>query len=349
MQILEQDRNRQWLHLYIDTLDDLWTLATVLETGDHVTTLTSRREESRDDMIRSSRGENIKMRLTIEVEELKFHEFSNWLRVQGVIRAGPQSVGSHHTFNLEPGNELEAQKERWTQFHLEEINEAVRRTTQPNTLLIAIEDDNATVAVLHQYGVQTVASIDRQGMGKQYETREDSRDDFFAEVLLSVRAVLSRADRTPPIIVLGPGFIKEDLRHYLEDALDDEIELYLDSTAHAGLTGIHEAMKRGLIGKVVEGSRMEKETRLVEQLLERIAKSDRVTYGPKEVERALMVAAVDTLLVLDRVMKEERGEKLYEAAQSTGATVHVISSVHEAGEKLEALGGLGAFLRFEFQ
>lgn len=60
--------------------------------------------------------------------------------------------------------------------------------------------------------------------------------------------------------------------------------------------------------------------------------------------------AVETLLVLDELLKgelREKVEELMDAVRYSRGEVVVVSSEHEGGgEKLKALGGLAALLRF---
>ncbi len=71
------------------------------------------------------------------------------------------------------------------------------------------------------------------------------------------------------------------------------------------MTGIHELMKSGLGSEVVQDSRVAQETKTVEDVLTEIAKDGMVAYGPADVEKAIRMGAVDTLLVLDTLVREQ--------------------------------------------
>jgi len=88
---------------------------------------------------------------------------------------------------------------------------------------------------------------------------------------------------------------------------------------------------------------------MVERVLEEIAKEGPVAYGPKEVEEAVRSGAVETLLVLDPLLREKDLEAMMNAVESSRGKVMVVSEHHEAGKKLEALGGMAALLRFRLQ
>ncbi|MGI0148596.1 MAG: mRNA surveillance protein pelota, partial [Thermoplasmata archaeon] len=88
------------------------------------------------------------------------------------------------------------------------------------------------------------------------------------------------------------------------------------------------------------------ETNLVEKLLEGIATNRPVAYGPAEVGEAADAGAIETLLVSDAVVRDPGIEDLMRAVESSRGTVVLVSRHHEAGQKLEALGGIAALLRF---
>jgi len=70
------------------------------------------------------------------------------------------------------------------------------------------------------------------------------------------------------------------------------------------------------------------------------------------VENADMYGAIETLLVSDLTLRslpnEKRLalEKIMNEVEAKNGKIVVISSEHEAGEKLQALGGIAALLRF---
>jgi len=72
-----------------------------------------------------------------------------------------------------------------------------------------------------------------------------------------------------------------------------------------------------------------------------------VTYGKDEVKKAIDIGAADRVIILSTMIREN--EELLENAEKTGAKVYTISNVHEGGEKLSALGGIAAFLRYKIE
>ena len=85
-----------------------------------------------------------------------------------------------------------------------------------------------------------------------------------------------------------------------------------------------------------------------------ISKNNLASYGLKETKEAALIGAVKTLLITDNLIQQKRIENQYEEIEEIMKTVDntkgdilVISSEHEAGKKLDGLGGIAAILRFK--
>lgn len=342
MLLLGQDKRLRSMKLRPTTLDDLWHLYNIIQPGDHVTATTQR-------TINLPRGEGEEkvakktVTLTVQVERVEFHDFANRLRVLGSI-VGTEEQGRHHTLNIEPLDELTVAKPHdWKDHHVQRVQEAVRAAERPQVVFVAIEDGEATLAVLRQYGLQEVGTIPGPGTGKRTGKEED-RGPWFGEILLGLKTFIPQ---TGTALVIGPGFTKDQLLAWLKDKAPDMAKRVLvDSTAHAGIVGIREAMKRGLVDRVDKEARVAVETRMVEKVLEAIGMGKPSAYGEAEVKRALDMGAANLLLVTDRMVREGNAEALLALAKGTQCEAHVVSTSHEAGKRLDLMGGAAALLRY---
>jgi protein pelota len=146
------------------------------------------------------------------------------------------------------------------------------------------------------------------------------------------------------VIICGPGFAKEKVFEKLNAKRIEGI--YLEPAGCGGRAAIQEVLKRGAVEKITEESRVAVETRLVEELFSRIAVSGPAAYGPREVEQAAKMGAVDSLLVTYTFLQKHHPDKLLEKVKHGRGEVHVVSPEHDAGERLDAIGGVAALLRF---
>lgn len=342
MKVVKYDRRSGKMKLLIQSIDDLWHLYNIIDKDDRISGLTYRREEARPDKLRAERGEKKRMRLTIDVKDIEFHEFSDRLRVHGIITEGYQDIGSYHTFNLSIGDIIDITK-IWGDYHLQRIEDAVDATKQPLITFIAMEDGDATFAQLRQYGVEEIAHITAHTPGKQYPSKKDEKKDFYKEVLNKLEAILNGL-----LILLGPGFAKEEFLDFGKSRNPDLFtNCYVAAAGNAGMTGIQEVLKKGIGSEALEKSRVAYETQIIERLLEEISKEGAYSYGFDEVKDSLKAGAVEILLVVDALLRKKMIEDILDLANRTRCKVVIISEVHEAGKKLSALGGVAALLRYK--
>ena len=341
MRVFHRDPKTGEIKLRVENPDDLWHLHNLLLPGDLVRSSTYRREDVKTDKLRPERGEKVRVTLTIRVDDVEFQAFSDRLRITGLIVEGPQDHGRHHTLNVGVEDVLSIIK-TWRPHELRRIDEAVAAAQKPLVSFLSLDDEEMLIAQLRQYGVRELATVRAPGHGKMFPSG-DARTSYFEDILAQLRTT----EIGEALVVLGPGFTRDAFLEFLkarEPAIASKVHVH--GTAHAGMQGIQEALKAGVGSKVFGESRVGYETGLVEKLLEALATNRPVAYGPAEVDEASLAGAVETLLVSDAVVRDPGIEDLMRTVESARGTVVLVSRHHEAGQKLEALGGIAALLRF---
>ena len=341
MRVLHKDPSTGEIKVRVENADDLWHLHNLVLPGDQVRASTYRRQEVKTDKVRPERGEKVRVTLTLRVESVEFQAFADRLRIMGVIVDGPQDLGRHHTLNVAVDDVVSVIK-TWRAHELRRIDEAVAAAQKPLVAFLSLDDEEALLAQLRQYGVRELATIRAPGHGKMFPSG-DAQSVYFDEILTKLRTT----EIGEALVLVGPGFTRDAFLDYLkarEPTLASKVHTH--GTSGAGMQGIQEALKAGVGAKVFGDSRVGYETRLVEKLLEAIATDRPCAYGPAEVAEAVEAGAVETLLVSDAVVRDVGIEDLMRSAESARGTVVLVSRHHEAGQKLEALGGIAALLRF---
>jgi protein pelota len=352
MRIADRTRTeggRERITVVPESLDDLWHLTYVLEPGDHVDGDTTRRIQRDDDKTRDTGGQREPMWVKLEVTDVEFAKFANRLRVGGEIVecSREDQLGFHHTLNIEDHDELTIEKV-WQVDQLERLQEAVEAAENPTVAIATVEEGEAHVHTVAQYGVDERASITgTTGKGEYARGREE----LFAELT----EVLKRMD-VSAILLAGPGFTKQDALEYIEDETPEVAEkIQTVDTSSVGDRGVHEVLKRGAVDRVQTETRISKEAELIDELMERIAEGAKAAYGVEEVMKAADYGAVDTLLLLDKRLRKERaGEgdwdidanELVETVERQGGEVTVFSHEFDPGKQLANLGGVAALLRY---
>ena len=327
----------------LETDDDIWHLYNIIEEGDLVIASTLRREEKASDKIRAEKAEKRRMTLGIRVEKMEFTEEDVRLRILGTIESGPQDIGQHHTLMAEVGERMTVCKRHWKETQIERLKRAVADTNKPRMVFVALDQDDATIAVLRQFGVKEVASIRSNRSGKQYQ--DDSKGDTYHKDIISKLKTMGEAEA--PLVLLGPGFEKEVFADSLKAAgMKNRVFVY--HTGQNGMQGVNELMKKGMGADLLRESRVGVEMEAVEKLMEGIGTNGLATYGNAEVAQAAEAGAVETLLILDTRLREEDLDPIVKNVENQKGNVIVVSCQHDGGKQLEALGGLGAILRYRY-
>jgi len=350
MRIVHQDAKRGIIELFPETLDDLWHLSHLIEPGDLVSSRTTRRiQDTTGERLRSDRGIKKTFFMGIRVESINFHKYTGKLRAKGVIEKGPEdlvSLGSHHTLDLKLNNSVKIQKERWSRWHRKRIKEAIDASKIPKALVVVIEDDNADMGILRQYGVEYYGPIIGGISGKRMvqKNRQQVINNFYDEIVNTIR----KFEGIEGMVIAGPGFGKNDFYQFVSQKYPDIAHISrLESTGAGGRSGIHEVLQKGILEEMATEGRIAQEIRMMARVLEEIGKtSNMVTYGKKEVKTAAEAGAVEELLVIDELLRERNVEKIMDLTENLGGKVMVLSSEHDGGKQLSALGGVAALLRY---
>jgi len=291
-----------------ENLDDLWHLQYVLEPGDHVAGDTTRRIKRDDEQLRDTGGEREHMSVTIEVRDVEFHKFANRLRIGGEIVgcSREDQLGHHHTLNVEEREEITVEK-HFKPDQIQRLEEARDATDNPDVAVVTVEEGQAHVHTVAQYGTEEYATI-TASTGKGEYARD--RDELFAEVL----SAIERLD-VDAIVLAGPGFTKRDALDYIQDeALDLAEKITTVDTSSVGDRGVHEVLKRGAVADIQDETRIQQEAELIDELTTRLSTDGAVAYGPEDVKQATDYGAVEHLLVLDDWLHETRVGKFRQSA-----------------------------------
>ena len=339
MKIIHKDLKHNVLKLKPETIEDLYTLEKIILPDDSISGKTMRSMTiKRDEQVVNIGKKPVFIKLN--VENVKFSESSNELRVNGKITEATKNIPHiHHTIEIKI-NEPITIEHKWKNYELEKINDS--RIKKPTILICVLDDESCSFAVLNER-LKFLSNI-RGVSGKLYETkRDEKRRKYFEQIIDYIKNV-----ECNNIILAGPGFAKDDLYKLIKDKKLDIIKkIFVDSVSYTGRVGINEVIKRGIINKIIKKSLITEQTQLVESFLEQLSKNGNVVYGLKETKNAIKQGAVDMLLISDELIRKL--EELFEETEKMKTKIKIISSDHEAGKRFLNLGGIAGFLRWKVQ
>ncbi len=356
MKILRKDLKRGYVTVAPETLDDLWVLYNVILPKDGVYAKTTRVIKIEKIGARPTKGERVPVSLGIIVENVAFDRAINRLRVRGIIVEAPEDVGikgTYHTIDVVVGKSVTISKVEWLKHQLDRLR-AASEYRATSIIVVALDDENCGIAVLRHYGFDVKVEIDAKLPGKrEAKKRAEGFLGYFKNIADSLVGV--KTEIKGPIVIVGPGFVKNEFSNYLKEKYPDLAMrvIAVKGVGSAGVAGVHEALRCGLLTSVAKRVRAVEETKEVEEVFSRLGKGRKdVAYGLNEVEKAVGYGAVNLLLISDSLLREavdedrKRLEATMRSAEKIGGRVILVSTEHEAGEKLLSLGGVAALLRF---
>ncbi|MFB6159229.1 MAG: mRNA surveillance protein pelota [Candidatus Nanohalobium sp.] len=326
MKLLNKDREEGFAQVEIENEDDLWHLKEIIKEGDRVRAKTQR--------TKLDGREKKTCTLTLEVEKVEYQE--DRLRLTGEITEGAEDIElGYHTFNLEPGKRFKLYKD-FSDQEWKKLVEAEQKKSY-TILFCLVQKGEADFYLVEESGIQDLSKLDQNIPGKLYEDQE-SGESFYSQAGSYLERTAEKVDK---IVIGGPGFAKDRLKNMLDQ--ETQKKVFVQDTSVIGKTGLNEAIKRGALDRVVESSRIADESAAVEELLEEIREDGKASYG-EPVKELAERGAVEELLITEQ--KRRENSELVEKVEQQGGEVQVVHTDHEAGERLENLGGIAALLRY---
>lgn len=341
MRIVKIDRKANFFQVVPENLDDLWHLQKIIEPGDLVKGQSTRSWKPRD----STRTERKNILVEVRAEKIELHKHSSQLRINGEIVWGkPEEfveLKAFHSIEVEPEKIVSVKKQKLREYQIERLQKAKDAMGRQKIAVVVLDDEQASIALLKDFGLEEKAKILASKSGKQFKAEEDKK--YFSEI----GKILAEA-KPEKAIIAGPGFTREHLLEYLKEKMP-KLKASSEALNSVGETGLHELLKKGIAAKAASESQIEKEARAVEALLKEIGQdSGKAAYGLKEVINAVEQGAASELLVTEKELGEKKEEILgiLEKAEQAGAKIHIFSSEFLPGKQLQGIGGIAAILRY---
>ena len=356
LKIFRIDLKKGFAKVMPESLDDLWHLYNIILKGDQVHARTTRKTKPDDQYARPTKAKRVPVNLGVQVEKMYWDRVLNRLRVNGIVCDAPEKLsinGSRHTIDISINKPVTIVKKHWQKHELDRLKRASKLTAAPLTI-ISMDDEEFCVAILRQYGIDMKSAWRSKLPGKfEAEKRAKAKQLFFKSALKSLREAWNPIKS--PVVIIGPGYIKDDFAEYLNKEARDVAQsvIGVKGVNSAGLSGIEESLRSGILSNMLEHMRVADEMKAMEEFLARLGRGKAtITYGFDDVEKATNYGAVEKLLVADLTLRETTDQKrlaletLIKNVEEARGDIMVISTEHEAGTKLLSLGGIAALLRF---
>ncbi|MEM3938720.1 MAG: mRNA surveillance protein pelota [Saccharolobus sp.] len=338
MRILEFDEKRQLMRIHVETEDDLWVLHLILEKGDTVIAKTTR------DVGLGKESRRIAMIITLKIDHTEFQEFTNRLRIHGIIEDAPERYGikgAHHTINLDIGDEIVIIKQHWSKYAIDRLYKQANR--RGNILIALVDFDEYLIAIPYQQGIKILSEKSLRSITEDEGIIEQNAEEVAKEIDTYAQQYSPYA-----ILIAGPGFFKE----IVSKKISTKIKVYIDSVSSASRSGLNEILRRDIIDKIISDYEISKGVRYMERAMELLAKQHNlVTYGVEQVKIASQLGSVETVLVAEDLLignEEERLEieQILEEIENKKGEVIIVPKESPIYYQLKSLTGILAILRF---
>ncbi|CAI6334551.1 unnamed protein product [Periconia digitata] len=362
--------------------EDMWHAYNLIQPTDTLRARAIRRVSKTSDA-GSTASQRIALDLSITVTSTDFDIASGQLHVAGRVVSENEHVklGSHHTLDLELNRKFTLEKgEGWDSVAVEMLREACDTEKRAELWAVVMGEGIANICLITEH--QTIlrqrveVAVPRKRKG-DIGGHDKGMNRFYATVLSTLLRHLdlssssstpsSSADKTIPLLLASPGFVATAfLAHIKAEATrttNKPLMTLLPTilVAHSSSPHVHslsEVLASPAITAKLSDTKYARETALMDRFLMLMRQDDaRAWYGPREVERAVAKGAVgrgggvllisNALFRAQNVKERRRWVGLVERVKEVeGGEVRVLSSLHESGKRLEALGNVAAILTY---
>ena len=336
--------------------DDLFSLRRIIEGGDYVIADSTRVIKQVGEYARPDKGERIKVRVSIRVENISFDQSIDRLRIAGIITASSNelvSKGTHHSLTLRVGDSITIDKGRkWSNL---EINILRKSGDTSGFILIAIDTQEAAIAKLSGTHLEIIPNIYSGKSGKRYPqaVKKDSKtESFFEDIARTISGLLIVEKDRFRAIIFGPGETKRRFYNFLSTTtdIDKNVFLVLEGIDVAGEDGIYVFLRSTAMKEVMKTSKLASVSSIVDEIMSLVSKGEnKFAIGINEVQHSASIKAISNLVLSDSIFRtaaESEVIRLLNLLEGQGAKVYAVDSSTDIGMRVSALGGVVALLRY---
>lgn len=317
----------------------------------------------------SSATERVHTDLTIAVTSTFFDPAASSLHVSGRVASDNAFVsrGQYHTLDLELNRPFTLWKKHgWDSVAVQTLREALNTDRDGAIAAVVMEEGMANICLITEYQTLVKSRV-HSGLSRKAKASKDDKAlrRFFEKTLATLQRAIDFS-QPRPLLIASPGYVANDFRQYAlnEGArLADKKLLALARNAliiHASsgnVYSLNEILKSKEVLSLMKERKSAAETKYLDELFERLRKEDgRAWYGIRPVDRSVTEGAVGrgggVLLINNDLFRSQdiatrkRYVAMVDKVKEDGGEARVLSSDHESGQRLAALGGIAAILTY---
>ncbi|KAI1098870.1 hypothetical protein F4804DRAFT_323575, partial [Jackrogersella minutella] len=318
----------------------------------------------------STMSERVHTDLTIRVTSTFFDPGASQLHVSGtvIVENNFVSLGQYHTLDLELNRAFTLWKKYgWDSVARETLSDALKQDKEGAVAAVVMQEGVANICLITEYRTILKQRVESTIPKKRSSsTEQDSGMKRFFDKTLStlMRSIDFSIPR--PLLLASPGFVAGDFKKYISDegarradkkmmAMAKEATVVHSSSGH--LHSLNEILKSSEVTATMKDMKFSKETRFMDDFFDKLRKDDgRAWYGTVPVEKAVKEGAVgrgggillinNSLFRSQEIATRRRYVAMVDKVKEDGGEARILSSDHESGQRLDALGGIAALLTY---
>ena len=350
-----------FVHLIIDTEEDLWALYNIMAIGDCIKLATFRKVQHESGSKVTSKKR--KMILTLKIEEIDYSPEGIRFRGKNISQNEYVAIGQYQTDEIGINSFFSLYKSCWDEMYLDTLKKATDVTQTSEVVAILMEEGIANMFYITN--TQTVnkgkinLSIPKKRNGS---TQHDKgREKFFGQILEKFLKNIN-FENIKVVIIASPGFTQEDFRKYMEDKIENNKEysdlknnlnkiIYTHSSS-GFKHSLEEILAKKEIKSLIKDVKCVDDVSVMERFNEILGKEmDKIFFGHKAFLIAYEKKAIDTLIFTDGYLRKLSGKERKDLSQKikdlkNKAEVCQFSSLHTTGEKIDEFGGIVGILKY---
>lgn len=330
--------------------DDLFTLRRIIEKGDRVIADSTRLVKQVKEYGRPDKGERVKVRVAIKVEQSKLDSAVDRLRISGIITDTDNEMvpkGTHHSLSIHAGDMTTIDKgRRWRDV---EIRMLKRSVSSYNFILVAIDTQEAAIAKVSGTHVKVIPNIYSGQSGKRYQTKNPNIETYFVDIAKTVSSIICENDK---VIIFGPGESRRRFFNILvsrQYVLKDRVQI-VEGIDVAGEDGIFVFLRSAAMKQIMSTSKLAEVSSMLDTVMLMVNRGEaKFAIGMNEVSNAAALKAIEAVVFSDSIFNtanEEEIVKLLNSIESYGAKMFAVDSSTDIGLRVSSLGGIVALLRY---
>ena len=342
--------------------DDLFTLRRTIEVGDFVVGDTTRVIKHVKIYGRPDRGDRVRVRISLKVENTTLYDAVDRLRITGLITNTDNELvsrGSHHSMTVRIDDTIMIDKER--KWHNAELSILTRSGNIEDFILVAIDTQEAAVAKVSGTHLKLVPNIYSGQSGKRYLSSRKTNpniESFFADVATTIQSIMNKEGVSDAgrAIIFGPGEAKRKLHNFLgteKFRFDKEKLTVVEGVDVAGEDGIYVFLRSTALKEAMSSSKLASVSLILDEVLRLVHKGElKYAMGMEDITYAASIKNIECVVFSDAIFKtsdEDAVLKILNSIESYGGKIYAVDSSTDIGLRVSSLGGIVALLRYSMR